>query len=199
MYKIEGKDWEVYTSPLLFVTEEHYKIEFYSADNDENIEDFKSIEFAIDKTIPEAKIFIDQTSKDVIVEGIDSNQTTIIVENQDKKDSLYTISDLAGNSISLDIREKDKEKKDKLSVHALQYNDQAPIALVKNQLKVDFKNFEQKFSIKDEVKIKIKYDAKKNKSTIIIKEPKGEKVKEVRDGLTLLQLKTNQGSLEYSY
>jgi len=210
MYKIEGKDWEVYTSPLSFVKEGHYKIEFYSADNDENIEKIQSTEFNIDKTIPEASIFIDQDTQDLVVKGVDKNKTQVIrTDNTDTKkrdDAIYTISDLAGNTIKLDVRERDKEKKDSLRIHSIQYNQDSAFKLPDNKFIVEYKGKknklnvdEQRFEIKREVKIRIKYDSKKNKSTIIIKEPKGEKVKEVRDGLTLLQLRTNKGKLEYRY
>lgn len=56
LYKIEGEDWEQYSTPLLFADEGHHKIEFYSVDNDENIEQIKSVEFDIDKTKPEVEI-----------------------------------------------------------------------------------------------------------------------------------------------
>lgn len=56
LYRIGGGDWEVYSSPLTFTNEGHHKVEFYSVDKDENIEDLKSIEFDIDKTVPQASI-----------------------------------------------------------------------------------------------------------------------------------------------
>ena len=62
LYRIEGKDWETYKTPLTFTTEGHHKIEFYSVDRDENVESSKSIEFDIDKTPPEAKIEANPTT-----------------------------------------------------------------------------------------------------------------------------------------
>lgn len=210
MYRLPSGDWEIYNNPLNFTDEGHYKIEFYSADNDENFEEFKSIQFDIDKTIPEAKIFIDQDRWDLVVEGIDQNQTSIqkLENNQTKRkdDAVYAVSDLAGNTVKLDVRERDKEKNDKLRIHSLQYNQATPTELPNNKLIVEYKGKkdklnveEQRFEIKKEVKIRIKYNPKKNQSTIIIRETGQEKVKESRDGLFLLQLKTNKGILEYSY
>lgn len=60
MVKTGEGDWEVYSKPLLFTEEGHYKVEFYSADNDENLEGIKQIEFDIDKTIPEGTIDTDK-------------------------------------------------------------------------------------------------------------------------------------------
>ncbi|MBI2327770.1 hypothetical protein HYU92_05635 [Candidatus Curtissbacteria bacterium] len=65
----------------------------------------------------------------------------------------------------------------------------------KNKLNVD----EQNFVIWGEVKIRIRYDRKKDQSTIMTKESGKERIKEVKNGLILLQLTTNQGNLEYSY
>lgn len=56
MYRKQGEDWEIYNEPLTFTNEGYYKVEFYSADNDENLEEIRSIEFNIDKTPPEVSI-----------------------------------------------------------------------------------------------------------------------------------------------
>ena len=56
-----------------------------------------------------------------------------------------------------------------------------------------------KYCFWKEIKIRIRYDLKRDESTIIVKEPKEEKVKEIRDGLVILQLNTNHGVLEAIY
>jgi len=56
LYKMDGSDWEAYTTPLVLSSEGHHKVDFYSADKDENIENVKSIEFDIDKTMPDVMI-----------------------------------------------------------------------------------------------------------------------------------------------
>lgn len=53
LYKLENSDWQIYNGPLNFSSEGHIKVEFYSADNDENLEEVKSVEFDIDKTRPQ--------------------------------------------------------------------------------------------------------------------------------------------------
>lgn len=52
VFKKDGNDWEQYIAPIIFSTEGHHKIEFYSVDKDGNIEDAKTTEFDIDKTLP---------------------------------------------------------------------------------------------------------------------------------------------------
>lgn len=210
MYRIGEADWEIYTNPLTFSNEGFYKIEFYSSDKDENIEEIKSLEFNIDKTSPEAKIFIDQDKQDLVVEGIDNNLYAVEKQGnpngKNKDDAIFVISDSSGNILSLDVRDRDKDKKDEFRIYSLTYNLNTAIVLADNKFKVSYKDKkdkfnvnEQTFEIEKEIKIKIKYDNKKNQSTISTKEDKEEKIKEVKDGLILLQLKTNQGKLEYSY
>ena len=58
---------------------------------------------------------------------------------------------------------------------------------------------EQYLEIKNEIRIRIQYDAKRNKSTIIVREKGKEKVKEVRNGLVLVNLVTDKGEIETSY
>lgn len=63
LYKLPGKDWEQYKQPFTFSTEGKHSIEFYSVDKDENIEEVKSVEFTIDKTLPE--VSVDATPKEI--------------------------------------------------------------------------------------------------------------------------------------
>ena len=210
LYKVEGDDWQQYTIPLLFADEGHHKIEFYSVDKDENIEQIKSVEFDIDKTLPEAKIFIDQGKQDVVVEGIDTNQTTVEkldnTETNRKDDAVYIIKDVAGNMLQLDVRDRDNEKKDAFRMHSLRYNQDMPIDQPNNRYRVSYNGKkdelivkEQNFELKGEVKIRIQYDASNNESTIVTKESGEEKVKEIQPGLILLLLSTENGAIKYSY
>ena len=56
LYKKGNGDWETYVNPLVFTEEGHHKIEFYSVDKDENVEEVKSVEFDIDKIAPQIEI-----------------------------------------------------------------------------------------------------------------------------------------------
>ena len=97
-------------------------------------------------------------------------------------------------------------KKDKFSIYSIQYNQDTPIEQPDNHYNIKYKENkdklnvdEQNFEIEKEVKIRIKYDSKENQSTISIKQDKEEKVKETREGLVLLQLTTEKGTLNYTY
>ncbi len=210
VYSLNGEDWEEYIEPIHFSTEGGNKLYFLSHDNAGNTEEVKSVEFSIDKTIPEAKVFIDLDKMDLAVLGIDDNPVVTAsspnLVTKKKDDGVYTITDLAGNSLMLDVRDRDKDKKDRFRIHSLQYNSETPIILDKNFFNVDFSGKkenlnirEQNFELKGETKIRIQYDHKKNQSKIITKDAGSEKVKDVRNGLTTLILQTNKGALEYVY
>ena len=209
-YRVGDSEWQVYDSPLGFTEEGDYVVHFYSEDKDGNVEEIKTVEFSIDKTKPEAKIFIDLDKLDLEIQGIDNSQTSVVRSDnfatKKKDDAFYTISDLAGNKLIVDVRDRDRNAKDVFSIYALKYNEDSPVVLEKNLFSVSYQGKKQKsnvkeqnFSLKGDVKIRIQYNAKKNQSTIITKETAMEKVKEVKEGLSLLQLVTNKGELEYSY
>jgi murein DD-endopeptidase MepM/ murein hydrolase activator NlpD len=50
LYRINFGDWKDYTSFFKVSKESFYRIYYYSADNDENIEEIKTLDFYIDKT-----------------------------------------------------------------------------------------------------------------------------------------------------
>lgn len=205
-----GQTVNIYTQPFVISTERINKLKFRSVDNAGNEEDPTETEIKIDKTAPEAQIFIDQNKQDLIVTGIDANQTTVVRSSntltRKKDDAFYLITDTAGNSLKLDVRERERVKLDRFRIYSIQYNSDPLIILASNYFNVTYNGKkqranvrEQNFEIKKEVGIRIQYDAKKNKSTVIVKENKKERIKEIKSGLVLLQLLTNKGQLTTTY
>ncbi len=200
-YKLNEEDWKLYTAPLIFTNEGNYKIQYYSVDKDDNIEEVKTKEFNIDKTIPEAKVFVDPQVYDLKVIGIDQNLKTV-----EKDDLSYIISDFSGNQLKLEVEEKDKEKKDEFKINSMQYNNELVVEQPDNKLKVEYKSKDnkfhpkkQEFEMEKEVKMEIKYEMDKNSSEITTKVNGEKKIRQVKEGLVILQLVTNKGKLEYSY
>ena len=205
-----GQTINTYSNSFTVSQEGILKLKYASEDKAGNKELPKEIELKIDKTSPEAKVYIDQNIQDIVVKGIDANETTVAhlgnTSTKKKDDAIYLIKDIAGNSLKLDVRERDKNNKDRFRIFSLTYNNNPIIELPENYYNVSYKGKknklnldEQYFEVKKDIKIRIKYDSKKNKSTIIAKESGLEKIKEIKDGLILLNLDTNKGSLETSY
>lgn len=201
-YKINDEEWQSYSEPITVTAEGHHKIQYYSQDNDGNLENVKSVEFDIDKTTPEAKIQFDLDKQELIVSGIDnSGQTEITSEDISKKHEKVTISDNAGNELVIEDRERENGSRVSFSIFSLNYNGTS-YSQDKNQFTVKYKadknnevkEFEQIFEIKDQEKIKFDYDPKKNKTMI-----NHDKQKTEVDGVKILQLTTENGILKYSY
>ncbi len=210
LYTLNGSDWFEYSDPIVFSSEGAHTLTYQSFDKADNKGERRSVNFIIDKTIPEARVYIDPVQQDIVVVGIDDHLSGILksenTNTKQKDDAIYTVSDLAGNTLRLDMRDRDKQKKDTFSLYALQYNQLDSFQQPKNlytftyvQDKDTLTVEEEDFSIHGEIKIRIKYDNKKDQSTITTREAGEEKIKEIRNGLVLLQLITERGTLMYSY
>lgn len=206
LYKIGDEEWQQYNTPVSFTTEGHYKISFYSVDKDENIEDLKSIEFDIDKTLPEAQIQFDPNIQDLVISGNDNSGSTDVVQVEVKKNrQQIIISDKAGNSLALMGKDREHGKEAKLSLESLRYNEQPEIELGENKFHVEYsldkdkedvKKLKQEFEIEDKEKIELEYSSKTNITKIKIEQDDKE---EQKDGIILLKLYTEKGTLKYSY
>ena len=196
--------------PIIFTDEGDHSITYQSFDKAENQEEQKRLTVLIDKTPPEAKVFVDQSQKDLGVAGTDGHLADVIKtansNTGQKDDAIYTISDFAGNKLSLDVRDRDREGKDTFSVYSIQYNQLDPDVQPKNIYKVTYKDdntafnvTEESFSMNDQIKLRIRYDSNKDQSTVFTKVDGTELQKEIKNGLVLLQLITDNGTLKYTY
>ncbi len=210
LYSLNDSDWYEYQEPLNFEDEGNYQITYQSFDIAGNIEDRESIDFNIDKTLPEAKVYVDQSLADMAIEGVDDNLKTVDkfdnANTDSMDDEIYMVSDKAGNSLNLEVRDRDKLKKDKFAIYSFQYNNAQSYILPSNHFDVRYKKEDEKLGVVDQSyeeggvsKVRIKYDIDKDLSTVFIKVNDTEKLKETVSGFVLLQLITNKGNLEYSY
>jgi murein DD-endopeptidase MepM/ murein hydrolase activator NlpD len=205
LYSADGANWSKYATPLTFNTEGQHKIQFFSVDKDGNEEQAKTVEFNIDKVAPEAKIFVDQDKQDLVVKGTEDPTTITLVSGKNLQKT-YTITDSAGNTVKLDVLGFDAKKLDNFNLYSIAYNQGPPIIVPSNAYTVLYNGKpsklnvkEQYFKLKNVIRARITYDKSKDKSTIYTLQGNSLKQKEIRNGLVLLQLKTNQGNLEYSY
>lgn len=204
----EDQPWQPYSTPIFFTEERSYKIYFYSEDKDGNIEEIKSVEFSIDKTPPEAKIEVDKINWDLKVLPLASD-SSILKTPLPKNKAIYKLTDPAGNTLTLDTYHLNTKSIDILKIYSLQYNNEPKIPLPDNLLDTNYifytpktreeiKLINQNFYLKNQVTYVIIADAIRQKTILNILE-QGTKRKEELPGLKLLNLKTNQSKLEYSY
>ncbi len=201
LYKIEGGEWQEYKEPLNFTEKGEYKIEYYSQDKDGNLEDPKSTEFHIDKTIPEAKIYFDRNKGEMVIEGVDDSGDVVLeYKDLERKREQIVLVDKAGNNLVIENREKENDKRLKFEIYTLTYNhteflqEKNKFEVMYEEKKGEIKKLDQNFKIKDQEKVSLKYDIKDNKTKI-----KENKEKTEADGLKALILFTDQGELKYSF
>src|SRR3989337_3698867 len=208
LYRIGDNDWREYTTPLTFIDKGNYLIEFYSVDNDENIEETKTINFSIDKTLPEAEIIFNPATLRMEIKGVDDNGQTVIQRqtlNKTKFPDKVIIADQAGNSLAMDGYIREDKNPSEISIRSLSYNNNLSALLTENILftvstqdknKV-FKSLLQTFYWRDTILITLLYQQRTNTTTVVTKIPNQKPQKQVLPGLTALSLKTNDANLEY--
>jgi hypothetical protein len=204
LYRVNDGDWRGYQTPELFSEEGDYRIEFYSVDKDENIEGVKAIEFAIDKKVPEARLFYDVQQKQITGEGIDDNETTV-----SKQPGVgIEVTDLAGNTLSISGTLIESELQDSFETLSLAYVDGLVVGPLNRKLLIidnlddsneDNRYLLQRWYVDYFPRIEITYKPTTNKSSILLKELGLPVQKEKRDGLVLLQVVTSRGNLEIEY
>ncbi len=197
----KGQTVQEYDQPFIVSKDGTTEITFRSIDLAGNEEAPQKREINIDKIPPEASIVIDKDTQDIIVTGIDANPTTVT-----KFPNSYTIRDVAGNTLRLDVRELDINNWDRLSVVSMIYNNNPPIKMPDNYLNVlsfgrkdTAQVIDQHFTMGYRISIQIIYISRVDKSIIIAKQLGKPKTIEVKNGLVLLQLLTNNGNLEVKY
>lgn len=202
LYKKDDEDWQTYTEPLTFSSEEHHVVSFYSGDKDGNIEEVKTVEFDIDKTLPEANIRFDTQTQDITIAGIDNSGETIVSRlDTSANTEQATVSDKAGNILIISDIDRQHGQNAVLSVINMTYNSSI-LNPDTNKLAIRYhldksysiKMFDQIFEQKGLVKIQLSYDPKTNKTTIT-----QDKQKTEVEGMRMLQLETSQGTINYSY
>lgn len=209
-YSIGEAEWQTYKDPLVFTDEGNHKVYFYSEDKDGNIEEVKTVEFSIDKTIPEAKIFVNLSDYQLKILPEPENSGIISKKAGKKKDeSIYTIQDPAGNTLNLESKVTEKDRSSSFELYTIQYNSDKAVIMPKNSLDTSFilqpnpgsdptlRKVNQTFEY-DQEKFIIFADALKNKTDINFFSSRSRE-KQEKEGIILIQLKTNKGKLEYSY
>lgn len=120
-YRNPDGNWRKYESPLVFTAEGNHKIEFYSEDNDGNVEGIRTVEFQIDKTEPSitaqkttdgANYDGSWTNKDVLstffctdsLSGVDSFTNPVLTSTEGENQKVYgECQDEAGNISSIEV------------------------------------------------------------------------------------------------
>ncbi len=208
-YKKANGDWKKYENPISFTSEGEHTLEFYSVDNDENIENLKSVVFNIDKTPPEAEIYYSTALKRIEVKGLDNSGIINISTLNSSGNRVSTITDAAGNKLILTYKVSVGSILSTLNVISGQQNNKPKVTFPKNSTLISLfynlktKNLEtvaEVFSMKDKNLLGLIYNISQNKTKIYTYDAKNRQVfKEEKTGENLLKLYTESSTLKYRY
>lgn len=212
-YRLNGNEWAEASSPIDVNTVGTYNIEYYSQDNEGNVEEVKSTAFEViaqDTSPPEAKIQFDPDKHKTVITAIDASQVDItITEGKGLfgKDKVL-LKDASGNTLAITGRLLFTKVIDTLSIETLQYNGGKIIRLGKNAFTTvatrhwrtnELTYLLQSWFDKGDTRLLIQYNPAR-KQSYIIKKDVGKKIyKETLPGMVLMHISTNNGNLEYSY
>lgn len=209
MYKIGDADWEIYATPLHFIDEGNYTVEFYSVDNGDNKESIQQVHFTIDKTPPEAEVYLNTQTNIFAILGVDTSGIPTVTEQAlSRNKTQVTIQDIAGNMITIVGRKATVLTLSSLSLESLQYNDDPVRILDQNvfvtTVRLDAQKkviaISQLFTMKSNNLLGTMYQAKADNTKVYTYDRNNKQfLKETLVGLRLLKLITERGTLTYSY
>jgi hypothetical protein len=161
-----------------------------------------SIEYLLDRTPPEAEIFFDPDSEDLVIRGVDNLDSfvdVLVTENVIKNCIVrtYTLTDDAGNTTELQLEVKHHKHEIKAEIIGMKYNGK-PVNIPQNSLKIEYvtengntKMLNQFLAIED-TKVHSVYNRNKDQTKVIVNG-----TEETYEGLLLIVIKTNNGIFQY--
>ncbi|MCK9351166.1 MAG: hypothetical protein M0P76_00100 [Candidatus Pacebacteria bacterium] len=148
-----------------------------------------------DFTPPEAKISVDPATKDLLIEGVDENPTTI-----SENGNTYTITDSSGNTTTLFFQKTFTAKRLTFAkLTGVQYGTDPKISLPSSSFLYLWNPAldSQTVAVKKDFIIEAVYNKQKNQTTVFLKK-KGEKTqKQTFVGLKVVKLTVDKGMVGY--
>ena len=179
-------------------------ISYLSTDRAGNIELPKSQEFKIDKTPPEAEVYLKPDTQTLNVEGTD-NLSDVVVTQTSEGD--YVLTDDAGHTLELDFGPlNDAGKQIKIELGTLQYDNQPIIVLLDTDFQYEWslnsdgsiKELNQRIRVEGVFDTRAKYNHSRDTTVIVIHENFTTQTIEL-PGLEIVKLRTNAGNLGFGF
>lgn len=204
-YNIDGAGYQKMLTnsvTLTLVKEGNHSIAFFATDKAGNNEQEKTLNFTIDKTMPEATVQFDHIMMDLKFTGSDNISDTSLVVVKDE-DNIITITDQAGNITEIMLKDKNRKKGMKAEITSLKYNG-VTADINKNIMKYSWSldkakklaTLTQQVKSKKEYNILAVFDGKNTKVTS--KDSSG-KFSNSFSGLKIIKVLTNKGDFQWGY
>ncbi|MBI2009664.1 MAG: M23 family metallopeptidase [Candidatus Chisholmbacteria bacterium] len=209
LYRLGEGEWQTYEAPLEATEAGNYILEYYSADLEENIEEAKQAMFSL-QLAPEPTELMFGFNPDLLsIEATAADAgATITEESLGKKKKKIIATILGGTTTEVVVKEAGGRWGQSLGFETLAYGDEAVVDLPQATLSAawipdkrskELLSLVQVFWVKDGDVVTLIYSLKKDETQVYIRLADGTRVQETLSGMRLLQVKTNEGSLEYSY
>ncbi len=162
-------------------------------------------EYILDTTPPEAIIKYNQTKKDFNVIGIDDREGKVSVTCKNSLFGIFSLkkvrscmlADESGNTLKIDIRYSNLRDSQTIRITNLNYNGNNTLTRDNLFAAADGqKLLSQELNVRGKFNIAADYNKPTNKTGIIIFE-NGNYTRYTKNGLVLVQLKTDKGDLGY--
>jgi len=207
MYRVGDNDWQTYSSPFTFSDDGTYQLEFYSVDNEENIEEVNTYDFIIDSSLainPEILINLNLKSMSLDYTASPSGDITTNYLANHQQDIIAT---KLAKTTTLNLSSWDWLIFHNFLFHTITYNTDSPFDLGDVYLQVSairsrqsqLKGLTEILTYNSNDYVILAYQDRVNKTSILIKKPYQRLSLQTFTGIKLLQLYTDQGSLNYTY
>lgn len=201
LFKVDNSgEYQKYLGALDISSEGSHTVNFYSTDKAGNTEPIQTLQFVIDKTLPEISMQWSLAAKDLVFTGTDNQADPPQVVNSG---SSVSVSDKAGNATTVTFAEKDRKSSLKATLKTLSYNG-APVPLTGNKLL-----FSWQLSRQNSLSWLSQYAASfKNYNILALYDGKNTKImgldktgiiSKTLPGLISLKVSTSKGNLNWNY
>ena len=196
----DDSSWQSYQGPVHLSDPGVHTIWYYSEDESGNVEQIQESQFEIIDLPPELQIQFNPQLLKIDIEASSAAEINQTTEEFKPKRFRTRFTDSAGNWIELVYRMIDTKITDLIDIETIQRNDEPIIKLPKNRLLVITKRDGSKITQSykyEKYRAKSKWEAKADESVVEVKN--GKKIKEVKPGLVLLKLTSNNDQLEIRF
>lgn len=207
-YRINQNQWQEYTQEVVFDNEGSFIVEFYARDVAGNEETTQSVSFVIDTGPPEVVVTYDPQTQELNFTGVDASQTNVDIIYKDRHNQQITVTEAVGNYLILTLKTWQTNNIRFYSFDSISYNQQPALIFPNNLFSIikqtntktgAMVSLNQTWWLEQNIFVNIFYQKKSNTSYIRYKTPGNKIQTETKRDLTLLQLTTEKGKLNYSY
>lgn len=209
LYRLGDGEWQTYETPLEFTEVGDYVLEYYSADLEENIEEIRQTIFSLQVAPEPTELMFRFNPDSLSIEptAVDEG-ATIAEENLGERKKKIVATTLGGTTTEVVVKNTGGHWWQSLSFETLAYGDEETMNLPQATLSAgwiparhsgELLSLVQSWWVRGGDLVGLFYSLRRDETQVYVRLADGTRAHETLEGLQLLQVTTNEGSLEYSY